>query len=242
MGRGVRKESPCRSPLVRATMRGIRLTHARPVRRIDPLMLDTLEKMIDIQPHSLAGLRNRAFLALGWGGALRATEISGLDLTAETKGDGFIEVTDDGIIVVLKRSKTNRGGYAWEKYAIPMRRSLPRYCPRGLVLDWLAQSGIGSGPLFPSILGKGIITADRMDHHTISGIVQIGAERVGLQPERYSSRSLRSGCVTWLIREGVPPTRVMEHSGHRSYSVMLSYVRGAKGTTSSPLADTRWAR
>ena len=96
-------------------------------------------------------------------------------------------------------------------------------------------------PLFPGIRFY-TIRKERIDQHTIANIFRRGVEQLGLPPEQYGWRSLRSGCITWLIQEGVHPTRVMEHSGHRSLSVMLTYLRSVTSVASSPLAETRWCR
>ena len=242
MGKGVRKDFPTRSPVVRATMRGIRIENCSPKVRAAPLMLDTLEKIIDLQPDTLKGVRNRALLSVTWSAALRSDEAARLNVTPGSRGNGMVEFTPDGIVVVLKRSKTNRSGTNWERYGIPSRKSVPKYCPRVLLREWLDASGLQQGPLFPSIRGFKGISSTRITRRGFLGVIRRGVAELGLPPERYGTRSLRSGCITWLIHEGVHPARVMEHSGHSTLSIMLSYVRSVTAVASSPLAETRWCR
>ena len=59
--------------------------------------------MIAAPPDTLAGLRNRALLLLGFAGALRRSELVGLDVED-------LDFTSAGLVVTLRRSKTDQDG------------------------------------------------------------------------------------------------------------------------------------
>ena len=60
--------------------------------------------MVRAQPASLLGLRNRAMLLVGFGGALRRSELVALD------ADDVRFVDGKGVILTVRRSKTEQHG------------------------------------------------------------------------------------------------------------------------------------
>jgi integrase len=206
------------------------------------LLLDSVEKMMDVQRDNLAGLRNRAILSLTWASCRRVSEICGLNV--EHAGDGWIEYDDQGVIVVLHRSKANQDFHSEERYGVPARRSAPRYCPVTLVKEWIAATGLQRGPLFPSVLRNGVPrrTGRRLPYSALSKIVKDAGSKIGLDRQSISPHSLRIGCITWLYLEGIHPERIREQSGHKDLQCLFDYIRPFKRSSASPLADTRWAR
>ncbi|MCH8188394.1 MAG: hypothetical protein IIB66_06805, partial [Proteobacteria bacterium] len=71
IGKGVRKDNPVNTEFVRATMRGIRRVHGRPPRRKEPILLDSLERIIDQQPDTIYGINTEALFSLDWASAAR---------------------------------------------------------------------------------------------------------------------------------------------------------------------------
>jgi len=63
---------------------------------------------------SLRDLRNRAMLLIGFAGAFRRSELIGLDVADVTE-------TDDGLLLHIRRSKTDQEGHG-RKVAIPTSR------------------------------------------------------------------------------------------------------------------------
>jgi len=124
------RKSPSSDELVRGVLRGIKRRHGKPVVRKAPLLLDSVEKRMDAQRDDLKGLRNRAMLSLTWASCRRASEIYGLNV--EHRGDGWLEFDENGLVVVLRRSKSNQENRIEERYGAPARPSAPRYCRCGL--------------------------------------------------------------------------------------------------------------
>jgi len=236
------RKSPSTSDLVRRTILGIRRRNGAIGPCAEPLMLDSVEKMIDVQPDNLFGLRNRALLSLAWASARRANEVVALNVEAN-KGNAWIEWDSEGLVVVLRKSKTNQSFERVERYGVPARRSAPRYCPVVLLRKWLAESGIREGHIFRGMHWRSRKLNDSGIHiHTMLMVVKKAAADIGLNTDLISTHSLRVGCITWLYLEGVHPERIREHSGHQDLESLLKYIRLRRTAANSPLAETRWVR
>jgi integrase len=177
--------------------------------------------MIDAQPDTLLGRRNRALLAIGWGAAPRGHELEMLDV-APGDGHGLVEVRDDGVIVTLRRSKTNLGARGLEDYGIPARPRVLRHCPVELAWAWLAAIGHASGPFFRSIGGAAAVHPKRLPRQNIRRVVKEGARAIGLDPGALGGHSLRADCLTWLFLQGVDPLHIQSHSGHAAPRALLA--------------------
>jgi site-specific recombinase XerD len=92
-----------RAPVIRETLTGIKRTHGTSQIGKAPAVVADLETMIEAQPDTLTGLRNRALLLLGFAGALRRSELVGLDVSD-------LEFTSDGLVLTVRRSKTDQDG------------------------------------------------------------------------------------------------------------------------------------
>jgi hypothetical protein len=90
--------------------------------------------------------RDAALIASLFAGALRRSEIAGLDYGAAGTGDGYLQLTDRAVEIVLLRSKARTE---------PVSVLVPRAENPGLVAAlerWVAAAGIALGePLFRSI-------------------------------------------------------------------------------------------
>lgn len=119
---------------VKRTLAGIRRGHVRPTRRMAPLLLDDLKKVltsIDIHtfPHGLIGLRDSALLVMGFAGAFRRSELASRlveDVTIHAQ---------DGLHVRLLTSKTDQEGRGAVK-GLPFGAN-PLTCPPCAFLRWV---------------------------------------------------------------------------------------------------------
>ncbi|MFN0315735.1 MAG: tyrosine-type recombinase/integrase [Burkholderiales bacterium] len=239
-GKGTRI-SPTRDDLIRRVMRGMHRKHGRPMERKTPLLLDSLEKMLDQEPNDhVRGIRNKAILALAWGAALRVNETRMLDVTPEGNGMGWVEISDDGVLVHLRRSKANRYGKRKEIYAVPARTGAPKYCPVRLLRQWLKASGHASGPLFLPVGTSRVPRDGRLHRGTIRALVKRAARAIGLDVSHVGGQSLRAGCLTWLAMQQVNIYKIQDHSGHRDIRNLIDYIRKPKSAKDSALTGTRW--
>jgi site-specific recombinase XerD len=87
---------------VKATMRGIRRTYGSARVRKTPAVAGKMLGMVATAPDKLAGLRDRALLLVGFGGALRRSELVALDVAD-------IRETETGLLVTIRGSKDRSG-------------------------------------------------------------------------------------------------------------------------------------
>jgi integrase len=87
--------NPIRSPLVRATMRGIKRTCGCAQRQAKALCRDDLLQVLDVTGNTLKDARDRALLLVGFAGALRRSELVGLNVED-------VEQVREGLILHLR--------------------------------------------------------------------------------------------------------------------------------------------
>jgi integrase len=175
-----------------------------------------------------AGARDRALFLVGFAGALRRSELVGLDVE-------HVTWTDDGMKLLIERSKTDAEGEGAE-IAIPRGRS-PETCPVTALQQWLTAGGISAGPLFRKVNRGGGVETARLVPDAVRQILLKRAAKAGLKgtlAEPVSPHGLRAGFVTTAYRNDVPDEEIMGHTRHRSLTTMRSYVRRAKLSQSSP--------
>ena len=176
----------------------------------------------------LAGDRDRALFLLGFAGALRRSELVGLDLA-------HVTWTDGGLKLLIERSKTDKRGDGAE-IAIPYGRSEDS-CPVAALQAWLTAAQINAGPLFRKVNRGGAVETARLGADAVRQILLKRAAKAGLKgtlAEPVSPHGLRAGFVTTAYRNGVPDEEIMGHTRHRSLTTMRSYVRRAKLSQTSP--------
>jgi integrase len=215
-------------PAIRETLRGIGRRHGGRSRRSAALTTADVKKLIDACGSTLAGKRDRALFLLGFAGALRRSELIGLNVE-------HITWTGDGFKLLIGRSKTDKEGVGAE-IAIP-RGNTEATCPVTALKTWLVDGKIKAGPLFRKINRGGVVEKGRLSSDAVRQILLKRAEQAGLSAkwsEPLSPHSMRAGFVTTAYRNGVPDEEIMGHTRHRSLTTMRSYVRRAKLDRSSP--------
>jgi integrase len=207
--------NPTKSEIVRATMRGIKRTIGTASREAKPVLREDLFQMLECMGDSAKDMRDKALLLLGFAGAFRRSEVIGLDVAD-------IEHVRQGIIVTLRRSKTDQEGRG-RKIGIPFGRS--RWCPVKHLADWLDHAKIGNGPLFRGINRHGHIAHQRLSGEAVSIIVKERAEAAGFDPDAYSGHSLRAGLATSAVIAGASAWKIRQQTGHASDAMLARYIR-----------------
>lgn len=161
------------------------------------------------------GPRDQAMLLVGWCGALRSEEVIGLN-------QGDIVVTEEGLRVTIRQSKTDQMGAGHE---IGIRRSEDGdYCPVGAWEDYLQEhpaEGVEDAPAFLSRTGHRLSPVD------VDRVLKRRMKRAGLSPKGYSSHSLRAGCITAAAEAGFSLEAIQRQSRHKTIEVLLGYIRTA---------------
>ncbi len=209
-------ETPTGHHAVRAVWSGIRRVKGTAQEGKAPAVTRDLRAMVATLPGTLPGLRDRALLLLGFAGAFRRSELAGLDIADVT-------TTRDGLVVDLRRSKTDQEGEG-RRIGIPYG-SRPGTCPVRAVQDWLAAAKIASGPLFRGVNRHGQVGKTRLSDRAVALIVKRAAAAAGLDPARYAGHSLRAGLATSAAAAGVSERAIMAQTGHKSLPMVRRYIR-----------------
>lgn len=209
--------SPTDTEIVASTMAGIRRTATVAQRQAAPATGDVVQAMLATCGQDLVGKRDRALLALGFGGAFRRSELVGLEVED-------LSVTDEGVRVQVRRSKTDQVGAG---QVVPVLDG-PRLAVKAALAGWLEAAGITSGPVFRSLGKGGRVNQDALTDRSVAAIVKARAEQAGLDASRFSGHSLRAGFLTAAAASGATVWKMAEVSRHRKIETLRGYVRLAE--------------
>jgi integrase len=188
------------------------------------------------------GCRNAALLTLGFGAALRRSELVSLDWQELGTGTGFVRIDERGILITLARSKASQDKS--ETVVIP-RADFEPACEA--LEAWAARAQLQPGdPIFRAVNNRHVIAAERLTAHSVSRIVKRAmrdiARKRGKTIEeaketvrRFSGHSLRAGFVTSAAAVDVPPLRIAQHTRHKSLEMVNRYCREADKYSRSAL-------
>jgi len=209
-------ESPTRTWAVKQFLQGLRREAGIAPTRKRPVLIADLKEILRQIPDTLPGKRDRALLLLGFSGGLRRSELVGLN--AED-----IEETGEGLIVTIRRSKTDQEGEG-RKVGIPQGAGRSTD-PRRALEEWRSAAGIDSGPLFRGINRHGRVLGKRLSAEGVAIVVKRHVEKLGYDPAGFAGHSLRAGLATSAAAAGKSERAIMKQTGHRSVSTVRRYIR-----------------
>jgi integrase len=208
------------------------------LRQAQPITSAGLRAMLEDLGRSAGKLpadaRDAALLALGWAGALRRSELVGLDYEAPCTGTGILRVDARGPEVILRTSKGSQTEAV--KIAVPCD-FMPAAC--AALKTWVETANLQPGePVFRPIdkgqrIGPGrltdgsvarIIKARVRAYHVAIGKSEAEAEAIAAQ---MSGHSMRAGYATAAAFADVPSYRIQQHTRHKSAEMVSRYVREA---------------
>lgn len=175
---------------------------------------DLLIKMIDAQPETLTGIRNRALLSVGYDFLARRSELVGLKTTD-------IQFTNDGTLRgTIRKSKTDQ--YGLGRLVFGSERSAK------LVRKWLRQKPKDIQPIFCAINHGRCLDRPICDRN-VNDIIKRGVIKVK-QCERpsdidVSGHSLRVGAAQDLLIKGYDIAAIMRAGGWSNPSTVSRYLR-----------------
>jgi integrase len=215
-------DAPTLAAVVRNQVKGIvrraaEHGHAAP-KKAPAVSPEQVGAMVAACGEGLRGVRDRAMLLLGFGGAFRRAELVALDVSD-------LRFVPQGLEVTVRRSKTDQTGEGHVK-AIA-KSAHPERCPVLAVRAWLEAAGIVAGAVFPELATGDVLTDRRSAGRTVDRALKRAAERAGLGLA-VSAHSLRAGFITSARRAGHRPERIRAISGHKDGSrVFEGYIREA---------------
>jgi integrase len=207
--------NPTGSPLIRATMRGIRRAHGAAQHQAKPLLREDLFVVLGAMGDRIKDLRDRALLLTGFAGGLRRSELAAINVID-------FERVREGIILTIQRSKTDQDGVG-RKIGVPFGRTI--HCPVRALETWLSASGIEDGPIFRPVDRHGRVAVGQLSGEAVSLILRNRMAAAGFDPIGYSGHSLRAGFATSATRAGVSTFKIRQQTGHASDAMLSRYVR-----------------
>jgi len=208
--------SPLRDRWLKATLEGISRQHGtmpRQARSFDIDVLKMICRSMTLEREEvpcLVALRDKLALLLGFLGAFRRSELTGLLVEN-------IQFNDRGFTISSYGSKTNQHGAREDKGFI--FSDDPLLCPVKLMHRWLALLNRTKGPLLVQIEKGNWLTDKPLGGVAIDRIVK---RRVGTN---YSAHSLRASFVTNSKLAGAQDSEIMRQTGHKTSAMIQRYTR-----------------
>ena len=197
-------------PAIVENLMGIKRTKGVNQKSKKPILISDLKLLINAIHQSkekkLRKIRDKAILLIGFSGGFRRTELVNLEYED-------IEFVIEGLKLFVKRSKTDQSGEGMVK-AIPYFDNI-EFCPVTSLKEWLDTSKISNGKIF-DISDKGI-----------SLIIKKYANKSGLDSNKYSGHSLRSGFATSTAQSGAEERNIMAMTGHKTTQMVRRYIKEA---------------
>ena len=162
------------------------------------------------------GLRDKALILVGFFGALRRSELVGLNVED-------IEFVPEGAILTIRKSKTDQEGRGREVAIGYAKR--PELCPVRALKEYLAVRRQKGGEALFTRMHHNTLTKDRLTAQSVALIVKDYADRIGLDPRQFSGLSLRAGFVTTAALLGASEDEIALQTGHKSPTAVWRYIR-----------------
>jgi integrase len=209
--------SPTDHPMVKNVIAGIAREKARlgeTVRRVDPVMADTMHAILAPLGRSPRDVRDRALLLVNFRAALRRSELAALRRSDVT-------MTGDALLVRVRKSKTDKAGAG---ISVPIARcaSDDAYDPALALEAWLAIAppGDGESPLFCSLhgskTGKALLPA------AIATIIQRRCAAAGVMGD-FSGHSLRRGWIQSANEQGTSTPDIQQITRQKTPTMVAIY-------------------
>ena len=176
--------------------------------------------------------RDKAVLLVGFYGAMRRSEIAGLDVED-------LNFNRLGLLITLRKSKTDQFDQG-QTVAIPYIEDKDLCAVRALQ-HWLDLSGITTGPVFRSFTKGHHIRKARISDKTIALIVKRYVGLMGMDPAEFGAHSLRLNFDNFIKAFQTADmgraflNSVMRQTRHRSTAVVRKYIDEADRLIDNPI-------
>jgi integrase len=224
---------------IRAALKGIRKEYAAPQAQAAALKPAMVRGILATLGDTPLDRRDAALVTLLFAGALRRSEMCGLDWQKPGTGDGYLTLSDEAVEIVLLRSKA--------RTEISTVR-VPRPENPGVVAAierWVGAADIKPGePIFRSVTKGGHIRG-RLTGDGVNVVLKARVARYlqacGYTPEaateeaaKFSGHSGRTGMYTAASEAGIAIEAVAALARHKSLHVAQRYARNADQLKRAP--------
>ena len=196
-------------PMITENLMGIKRILGTHQKAKKPILINELKlivSVIDKEKNEKNRFKNRALILIGFAGGFRRSELVSINFED-------IDFVNEGVKIFVKRSKTDQSGEGMTK-GIPYF-SNPDYCPVVSLKNWIKKSEIKSGKIFD--------ISDKSVALTIKKYAGIA----GLDSNKYSGHSLRSGFATSTAGLGAEERSIMAMTGHKTTQMVRRYIQEA---------------
>ena len=196
-------------PIITENLMGIKRVKGSYQKAKKPILINDLKliiNVIDKDKNEKNRFKNKALILVGFAGGFRRSE-----LVAIVYED--VEFVREGVKIFVKRSKTDQSGEGMTK-GIP-HFSNTNYCPVISLKNWIEKSKIKSGKIFD------------ISDKSVALTVKKYAALAGLDSNKYSGHSLRSGFATSTAESGAEERSIMAMTGHKTTQMVRRYIQEA---------------
>ena len=197
-------------PIIIENLMGIRRKTGSFQKSKKPILINELKQIIKAidatNKNKGRVLRDKAIILTGFSGGFRRSELVSIDYND-------LEFVSEGVKIFIKRSKTDQSGEGMIK-ALPYFDN-KEFCPVTFLKKWLDISKIRNGLIF------------NISDKSVALLIKKYASVAGLDPEKYSGHSLRSGFATVSAEFGADERSIMAMTGHKTTQMVRRYIQEA---------------
>ena len=197
-------------PVIVENLMGIKRKNGSNQKGKKPLLISHLKLLINVidksSENDIRKIRDKAILLIGFAGGFRRSELVNIE-----KDD--IEFVDKGVKIFVKRSKTDQSGEGMIK-AIPYFNDT-NFCPVIALKKWINISRNIEDKIF------------NISDKSVALILKKYVNIAGLDSNKYSGHSLRSGFATSTAESGAEERNIMAMTGHKSSEMVRRYIKEA---------------
>ncbi len=196
-------------PIIMENLHGIKRTLGSRQKTKKPILINDLKLIIKaIDKERKEKIRDKALILIGFAGGFRRSEL--VNICNED-----IEFVNEGIKILIKRSKTDQSGEGIIK-AIPYFEN-HEFCPVLAMKDYIKFKNDNSTER------KIFDISDK----SVALIIKRYAQIAGLDASRYAGHSLRSGFATTAAEFGAEERNIMAMTGHKTTQMVRRYIQEA---------------
>ena len=196
-------------PMITENLMGIKRVKGTHQKAKKPILINDLKSMVNVidkDKNEKRRLKNRTLILVGFAGGFRRSEL--VEILYED-----IDFVTEGAKIFVRRSKTDQSGEGMTK-GIPYF-SNPEYCPIVSLKKWIEKSEIKSGKIFD------------ISDKSVALTVKKYTALAGLDSNKYSGHSLRSGFATSTAELGAEERSIMAMTGHKTTQMVRRYIQEA---------------
>jgi len=196
-------------PMITENLMGIKRVRGSYQKSKKPILINDLKLIIDVidkDKNKKRKIKNRALILIGFAGGFRRSELVAINYED-------IDFVSEGVKIFIKRSKTDQSGEGMTK-GIPYF-SNQLYCPVISLKNLIEGLKIKSGKIF------------NISDKSVALTIKKYAGIAGLDSNKYSGHSLRSGFATSTAELGAEERSIMAMTGHKTTQMVRRYIHEA---------------